>query len=108
MVAYVRHLGGGGGGVTSESYFQQLLRMVYRLLFLFTAEERNLLHAPDATGEQRVIFAEGYGLSRLRDRALRRRYYNRHGDLWQSLQITFGALAKGRVGTRATGVRRPV
>ena len=89
----MRHL--GGGGVTSESYFQQLLRLVYRLLFLFTAEERNLLHAPDATGEQRAIFAEGYALSRLRDRALRRRYYDRHGDLWQSLKITFGALAKG-------------
>ncbi|MCY4080258.1 MAG: N-6 DNA methylase [Caldilineaceae bacterium] len=85
----------GEGSVSREQYFQQLLRLVYRLIFLFSAEERNLLHAPDATEEQRKIFAEGYSLSRLRERAERRRHYDHHQDLWQSLQITFKALARG-------------
>ena len=86
------------GALSSERYFQQLLRLVYRLLFLFTAEERNLLHASDATDEQRALFANGYALSGLRERALRRRHYDGNRDLWQGLQITFGALAKGARG----------
>ena len=86
------------GALSSERYFQQLLRLIYRLLFLFTAEERNLLHAADATDEQRAVFANGYALSRLRERALRRRHYDGNRDLWQGLQITFGALAKGAPG----------
>ncbi len=86
------------GALSSERYFQQLLRLIYRLLFLFTAEERNLLHASDATDEQRAVFANGYSLSRLRERALRRRHYDGNRDLWQGLQITFGALAKGAPG----------
>ena len=86
------------GALSSERYFQQLLRLIYRLLFLFTAEERNLLHAPDATDEQRAVFVNGYALSRLRERALRRRHYDANRDLWQGLQITFGALAQGAPG----------
>lgn len=83
------------GSVSAERYFQELLRLVYRLLFLFTAEERDLLHGPGATDEQRVIYAQGYGLARLRDRALKRRHYDRHHDLWQGLKIVFRALASG-------------
>ena len=83
------------GSITSELYFQQLLRLVYRLLFLFSTEERGLLHAPEASEEQRKVYAEGYSIARLRDRAERRRHYDHHRDLWQSLQITFRALARG-------------
>ena len=86
------------GALSSERYFQQLLRLIYRLLILLSAEERNLLHAPDATDEQRSLFADGYALSRLRDRALRRRHYDGNRDLWQGLLITFGALATGAPG----------
>ncbi|MYH62087.1 MAG: hypothetical protein F4148_10100 [Caldilineaceae bacterium SB0675_bin_29] len=83
------------GALSREQYFQQLLRLVYRLIFLFSTEERNLLHSPEATEEQRKVYAEGYSLSRLRERAERRRHYDNHRDLWQSLQITFNALARG-------------
>ncbi len=86
------------GALSSECYFQQLLRLIYRLLFLLTAEERNLLHAPDATDQQRAVFADGYALSRLRERALRRRHYDGNQDLWQGLRITFSALATGAPG----------
>ncbi len=87
-----------GGALSPERYFQQLLRLVYRLLFLFAAEDRNLLHTPEATDEQRAVFAEGYALARLRERALRRRHYDRNQDLWRGLQITFQALAQGAPG----------
>ncbi|CUA90575.1 Methyltransferase domain [Chelatococcus sambhunathii] len=83
------------GEITPERYFQELLRLVYRLLFLFTAEERNLLHAPEATDEQRAIYTQGYSLARLRDRAGKRRHYDRHHDLWQGLGILFRCLSHG-------------
>ncbi|MFZ5615264.1 MAG: Eco57I restriction-modification methylase domain-containing protein [Pseudomonadota bacterium] len=83
------------GRLSAEGYFQELLRLVYRLLFLFTAEERNLLHLPTATDEQRAIYAQGYSLARLRERAGKRRHYDRHHDLWQGLKIVFRALASG-------------
>jgi hypothetical protein len=83
------------GRLSAEGYFQELLRLVYRLLFLFTAEERDLLHGPGASDEQRAIYAQGYSLARLRDRALKRRHYDRHHDLWQGLKIVFRALASG-------------
>lgn len=83
------------GSLSAEHYFQELLRLVYRLLFLFTAEERNLLHLPSVSDEQRVVYAQGYSLALLRDRALKRRHYDRHHDLWQGLMIVFRALARG-------------
>jgi hypothetical protein len=82
------------GTVTADTLHQQLLRLVYRLLFLFTTEERDLLHAPDATPEARALYAQGYGLGRLRERARRRRYYDTYADLWTTLTVTFRALAR--------------
>lgn len=83
------------GRLSVEGYFQELLRLVYRLLFLFAAEERNLLHLPTASDEQRALYAQGYSLARLRERALKRRHYDRHHDLWLGLKILFRALASG-------------
>ncbi|QXB47582.1 hypothetical protein [Acinetobacter seifertii] len=35
------------GELTKDAYFQQLLRLIYRLIFLFTVEERGVLHTAD-------------------------------------------------------------
>lgn len=83
------------GSLPTDQYFQELLRLVYRLLFLFAAEERNLLHDPVASDEQRALYRTGYGLGRVRERALRRRHYDRHADLWQGARILFRALGAG-------------
>jgi hypothetical protein len=83
------------GAVSADVLHQQLLRLVYRLLFLFTTEERDLLHAPEATPEARAVYAQGYGLGRLRERARRKRYHDIHTDLWAGLTVTFRALARG-------------
>jgi hypothetical protein len=84
------------GSITADSYFQELLRLVYRLLFLFAAEERDLLHPSAATDDQRRLYREGYALARLRDRAQRRRHYDRHADLWSSLRLVFTGLMDGQ------------
>ena len=83
------------GTLTAEGLHQQLLRLIYRLLFLFAAEERDLLHPPDTAASARRLYAEGYSLSRLRDRARLRRHYDRYPDLWVGLTITFRGLARG-------------
>ena len=83
------------GELTKEGYFGQLLRLVYRLVFLLTVEERNLLHPRDASDPARRLYADGYGLRRLRDRAARGSAHDRQGDLWEAVRIVFRSLAGG-------------
>jgi hypothetical protein len=83
------------GEIMEAGYFQELLRLVYRLLFLFTVEDRDLLFHPEASADAHRLYTEGYSLSRLRDRALKRRHYDQYGDLWEGLRIVFGGLARG-------------
>ncbi len=78
----------------TDDYFKQLLRLVYRLILLHTAEDRGLLHAPAATPEQRELYARGYSTNLLRERALKSRA-DRHADLWQGLLVTLRGLASG-------------
>lgn len=86
------------GELSADGYFQQLLRLVYRLIFLFSVEERGLLHPADdgaAAVAARRAYAEGYAAARLRELCLRRRARNRFEDLWAGMRIVFRALAAG-------------
>jgi hypothetical protein len=83
------------GRLTKDNYFGQLLRLVYRLIFLLAVEERNLLHPRSASEAARNLYAEGYALRRLRDRAIRRGAHDRQGDLWEVVKIVFRGLASG-------------
>lgn len=93
------------GKLTRQAYFEELLRLVYRLIFLFAAEDRELLHAPGAPQSATKAYAEGYSLARLRERCMRRTAWDRHGDAWEGLKSTFAALGKGepRLGLPALG-----
>ncbi|WP_153146441.1 DNA methyltransferase [Dechloromonas sp. H13] len=84
------------GELATQDYFEQLLRLVYRFIFLATIEDRELVFAPDASAEARARYQAGYSLARLRRLAARRRSYDRHADLWQALTITFAGLAGGQ------------
>ena len=46
------------GELSLQDYFTQLLRLVYRLIFLMAAEDRGLLHMPKATVAARKLYAE--------------------------------------------------
>ena len=86
------------GELDRQDYYRELLRLVYRLIFLFTAEDRRdettgrelLLDpgAPDAAAERYRRF---YSTARLRSIAGRKRG-TRHPDLWVSLRRVIGAL----------------
>ena len=77
------------GALPLPEFFSQLLRLVYRLIFLLAAEDRNLLHPPDTASAPRKLYAEGYSVGSLRDRAVRRAAWDRHHDRWEGLLITF-------------------
>ncbi|MDE0056271.1 MAG: N-6 DNA methylase [Gammaproteobacteria bacterium] len=89
------HIALRDGELSTEGYFEELLRLVYRLVFVLTVEERDLLHAKDATESARTLYADGYALRLLRDRAVRRSAHDRHGDLWEMVRIVFRSLAVG-------------
>ena len=87
------------GELAVNDYLQQLFRLIYRFLFIFTVEERGLLHVPDDSPEARRArdaYAQGYAFRRLRDRALRRSGFDRYSDIWTSVQIVFAGLAGGQ------------
>jgi hypothetical protein len=83
------------GALPVGDYFGQLLRLVYRLIFLLTIEERGLLHPENADPESRQLYAAGYSLRRLSDRALTRGAHDRYSDLWEAMKIVFRGLANG-------------
>ena len=87
------------GALSKDAYFQQLLRLIYRLIFLFSVEERGVLHPQDDSREAiaaRRAYAEGYALARLRSLSLKRRARNRFDDHWQALRIVFLGLSAGQ------------
>ncbi|WP_411852266.1 Eco57I restriction-modification methylase domain-containing protein [Stenotrophomonas sp. LGBM10] len=84
------------GRLDRNFYFLQLLRLVYRLIFLLTIEERGLLHPADANGDAVKLYADGYSLRRLRERARKRRAFDRHADLWDGLEPVLTGLAHGQ------------
>ena len=82
--------GAADGSLLAGDYYQQLLRLIYRLLFLMVIEERDLVFPPDAPKSQRDIYYKFYSVSRLR-RLSERRYLAdpRRHDLWLALQACF-------------------
>jgi hypothetical protein len=80
------------GTLDVQDYYRQLLRLVYRLLFLLVAEDRGLLFHPASAPLARERYLRYYGLSRLRALAAGRRG-SRHGDLWAGLVLVMNKLA---------------
>lgn len=77
-------------------YFSQLLRLVYRFIFLMVTEDRNLLHDPQATAKTKQLYMDGYSISHLRQLAVRRNAWDKHHDKWEGLRILFRSLADGQ------------
>ena len=93
------------GALDTDRFFQQLLRLIYRILFLLTTEDRDILLDPAAPPVAQDLYRQGYSIANLRERARRRRYRDRYGDTWQQLLITFAGFASGepRLGQPALG-----
>lgn len=83
------------GSFSPMEYYQELLKLVYRFIFLSTAEDRDILHIPGDNEEGKKLYHEGYSIARLREMALKRHNYDVYPDLWEGLQITFKGLTQG-------------
>ena len=88
--------------LSKQAFFEELLRLVYRLIFLDTVEDRTdsatglpLIFTPNSPKDVQQRYLAGYSLTWLRERAARRSSFDTHSDLWQALSITFDALGRG-------------
>ena len=83
------------GELSLKTWFNELLRLVYRLIFLMVAEDRDLLHRKNARGSARTLYAEGYSLATLRAQCVRGATWDRHHDRYEGMKVVFRALPTG-------------
>lgn len=76
----------------ADAFHTALLRLVYQLIFLFVAEDRDVLHPRGTDADVRQRYAAYFSSTRLRQQAQRRRGTT-HSDLYLTLRIVLNALA---------------
>ncbi len=78
------------GKLKPEDFYQHLLRLIYRILFLLVIEERNLVYPLSPDNAKQQIYYRYYSLQRLR-RLSEKRYLAdpRKVDLWHALLNCF-------------------
>jgi hypothetical protein len=77
--------------LSAQDYYRQILRLAYRLLFLFIAEDRELLLDPRIDGAAQMRYKRFYSVARLRKLA-ERRVGTRHADLFIALRLVMQKL----------------
>lgn len=77
----------------ADGFHAALLRLAYRMIFLFVAEDREALHHPDASDDARKRYADYFSSARLRRHALRRQG-TAHADQYAALRIVLDALGR--------------
>jgi len=82
------------GTLDKQDYYRELLRLAYRLIFLFSAEDRGVLLDPAAPDTARDRYRRFYATRRLRDLAGKTRG-GPHGDLWHVLRAVMNGLSDG-------------
>jgi hypothetical protein len=82
-----------GGQLSTQDYYRQVLRIVYLLIVLFVAEDRDLLLHPQADAAARTRYTLYYSMSRLRHLA-ERRMGTRHFDLFSGLRLVMEKLSE--------------
>ncbi|HQU93724.1 MAG TPA: N-6 DNA methylase, partial [Pyrinomonadaceae bacterium] len=89
------------GRLSAEAYYRNLLRLIYRLLFLMVIEERDLVFTAEVPKDKRRIYQDFYSVQRLR-KLSEKRYLadKRHHDLWMALVSTFRLFEADGVGEK--------
>lgn len=89
------------GELSTEAFNKELMHFIYRILFLFIIEDRNLVYDGDSEQIMRwkEIYSRYYAASRFR--ALSELSYvrdGRHSDMWTGLMETFRLFEDGDFG----------
>lgn len=79
------------GELDKQEYYRQLLRIIYRLIFLFVVEDRDLLVPADRQAQAKQRYYDFYSVSRLRTLA-EKRASSQHSDQWCGLNLIFDKL----------------
>jgi hypothetical protein len=87
--------------LTAAQLYQDLLRVVYRFLFLLVSEDRKIL----GTNE---LYQEAYSVSRFRRLIEQTAHYNEHQDLWISLKALWKLLRNEESAPAAKALGLPV
>src|SRR6266699_1638099 len=90
------------GALGQQDYYRQVLRLVYRLIVLFVAEDREILFHPAAGEIERERYSAYYSTARLR-RLAEQRVGTRHADLFAGLRLVMEALGRDN-GCRELGL----
>ncbi|MBB4263751.1 Eco57I restriction-modification methylase domain-containing protein [Bradyrhizobium sp. CIR3A] len=100
-----RRLHAAADPLSKDEFFRQLLRLVYRLIFVMTAEDRDILFSPNASDASKATYLTGYSLTRLREKARLKSAWDRHYDTYEGVKAVFRSLASGqaRLGLPALG-----
>lgn len=83
------------GALPMQALFEELLRTVYRLIFLAVAEDRDLLHPRRTPREARQLYALGYSFTFWRERSRRKVARDSHHDAWEAMKVTLASLEHG-------------
>lgn len=79
------------GELSSQDFYRQLLRIAYRLVFLFVVEDRELLHDAKALPDEVERYRTHYSTARLRELA-RMHAGGHHSDSWEQVTVLFNRL----------------
>jgi hypothetical protein len=74
------------GALPAQDFYRQLLRLAYRLLFLFVAEDRELIPEPGASPRARERYDRFYSTRRLR-RLAERLLGTKHSDMYRAFRL---------------------
>lgn len=80
-----------------EEFYAQILRIIYRIVFILYAEQRGMLPGADS------FYGTEYSLTRLRREAESPIYADSEVDLWIGLQKTFKIVREGIPSLNVTG-----
>ena len=81
-----------------HAYYEEILRVIYRIIFLLYAEQRGLLGGHGGPGND--LYLENYSITAIRDFAVEtiednNFQHDSHTDLWEGLLITFKMISEG-------------
>jgi hypothetical protein len=89
------------GRLSAEDFYKEVLRLIYRLLFLMVIEERGLVFPSGTVARHREVYEQFYSVMRLRRMSERRHLADRrHADLWPALQASFRLFEAGGPGPK--------
>lgn len=83
-----------GNETECNRYYNEILKAIYRIIFMLYAEQRGMLGGADGSGDN--LYLEEYSITALRELAIERQVQDdRHTDLWEGLLASFKILKQG-------------